>query len=138
MSDKLSDAAAKAVNGLTDGVTSLVAAFKQLAPHAWEVLVRQQVVEGTINLLVYVLGFIALFSFIRLSTKVAHSLGDDGEKRGYFGRSDPSAALPFVLASFVLGCILMWFTFFKVPTYLGQVVNPEFYAAQFLIENVKK
>lgn len=98
MSDKLSDAAAKAVNGLTDGVSSLVQAFKQLAPHAWEVLVRQQIVEGVINLLVYAVGFIALWVFIRLSRKIAYSVDSDGKPRGYFGDTHPSAALPFVLA----------------------------------------
>ena len=134
----ITEVAAKAASDLAEGVSALAAAIKQGTPHAWDVMVRQQVIEGITGLTTFIVGFFAMVWFARTAKIVSNTKDSKGHEVGYVGREEPSPALPFFLVSGAIGAVLTFQAFFRVPDYVGKIVNPEFYAGELLIESIRK
>lgn len=138
MTDKtIADVADHAIDKLSGGAAELARAAKSVAPHAWDVVVRQQVIEGTVRLLTLAVGAVAIVVLIKTCRAIAHSKDAQGNERGYLGEHDPSPAVPFWLGAVALSIFLAIRVFFYLPEDIARIANPEYTAAQSLIGAVK-
>lgn len=129
----VADVADNVVNQLSGAVQAMADAFKKVAPHVWEVMVRQQILEGVTGLALFV-GIVALFIFscvfvkkLRTKYEAFWSSEKDFPTPALFALS-----IPFVLAI----CIIN--TAGKVPEHVTKIINPEYYAAYELLDTIKE
>lgn len=134
----IADVLDKSIDKLSGGAAEIAKAVKQVAPHAWEVAVRQQLVEAYVGMGVFVAGCALLLVLIRVTRRIARSEDSGGRVRGYFGDSEPSAAAPFTLSAGLLAIVLMIRAFWCVPDDVMQALNPEYYAAWEFINAVPR
>lgn len=142
MSDKnMADVADKAVDKLAAGVEQVAAAFKKVAPPAWDVMVRQQFVAGIVDLAAFAIGVVAVFVLARRAKTLAEQIvsrkirGDVREvKRGYVDHdADPTMAFPWLAAAVLLTVLSAIKFVWWVPESVQQIVNPEYFAAKELL-----
>jgi hypothetical protein len=147
MTDKtIADVLDHGIEKLSGGAAEIAKAAKQVAPHAWEVAVRQQVVEACVDLASCLLLTVAAALLLKWGMRYA------GEKRFYSSetgdfteekptRSDKKgfASGRSVVASIALfaAAVCAFGTFLTAQSALMQLSNPEYYAAKAILEAVK-
>ena len=121
----MADVADKAIDKVTAGVEAVAKAVEKVAPHVWEILVRQATTQGAVDLalgVALVVAAVALFIVCFRRLRSANSM-------------DASDCYAFV-------CLLV-----IVPLFLGvmmarsgglRAANPEYYAARELIEAARR
>ncbi len=115
-SEKLLEQAAGAIGEASDAV-------KKLAPHAWEIMVRQQVVEGVVyGIGCSVMAIVCLVAAYRLFKRVAK----EGVMEDSMGPFPMLAASIATLGFFVFAC--------QIPQGVMQAANPEYYAIKMLVK----
>lgn len=129
MTDKtIADVLDKSIDKLSGGAAELAKAAKQVAPHAWEVAVRQQVIEGGIQFAFHAaLG--AVFVYCLVLTR-----------RRWGGLVDGAGQADFPPAPYILAAILLWGAGLSLSCAfdaLPRVINPQYYAAKAILEAVK-
>ncbi len=138
----------KSIDKLSGGASEVAKAVKQMAPHAWEVAVRQQVVEGWSGLVIPALVLLVAISAVRfwLKNGPAYKLrAQTSEKKRYPSLNSNKAVeecdaddywmvtvlggIVFLVAvAFSLGCAI---------SSIRQLANPEYYAAMAILQAAK-
>ncbi len=128
MADKnMADVADKALDKATGAIGEMAEAVKKIAPQAWEIMVRQQIVEGVVygvacTIAVVVSGIVAY----RLWGRVNNG------KEVY---EDPMGPLPLIGLLCALATCIGFAC--QVPGYVMQAASPEYHAIKMLIEVAK-
>lgn len=120
------------VGGLAEMLTktagSAAELIKQVAPEAWRVLIRQQIAEGIVGLAISVLILSLCFGgYVRYS-RLAENEPDKSRRENY------------ELTSFclVIVCVISFCLCVPLACHgILQLVNPEYYAAQNLVNLIK-
>lgn len=131
MSDPaFADAASKSVDHIADGVKALAEAAQKIAPHAWGIAVQQQRIQAMGNLALCLFVIIVLHTSARgiLRMVQAATEGDHDQKITMM------VAQIICLASAALAMIAVAG---NAVVDVQRLVNPEYYAAQALLEAVK-
>lgn len=122
----LVDVADKALDRIANSTRLIVDAVQKVAPHAWELAVRQQRIDAMVGIVeagVWIVAAIVV-TIVLVRTRWWASL--QTESGFAYGVTNAAALVAFGLAANCLGDNLM------------QCANPEFYAAKELLEMVKK
>lgn len=129
MTDKtIVDVADKAVDKLSGGVEALAKQFSVLAPKAWEALVRQQVIEGAVDLALCVaIGVAAAIFCPRLYRRAAA-----WHQKSPYGGGDMAMIAIAIVGAFVALVVVV-----EGREAALQLGNPQYYAAKALAEMVK-
>lgn len=124
------DVADNAVNQLSSAAQAITDAFKKVAPHVWEVMVRQQVLEGVTNLALFI-SIVVIFIISCVVVKKLHAKHD-----GFWTNDSPTLAF-FALCMPAILAISISINASHVPEYITKVINPEYYAAFELLDSIK-
>lgn len=149
MSDPtFADVANKTVDHIFDGVKGVSAAVQKVAPHAWEIAVRQQRLEAVIGGIGAALLAVAALTAARFIINKIPAFREGicrSERRRYpslcAGKEDSELnvtveVFPFyALAGFCVGCAAI--ALYCCGCSVLQLANPEYYAAKALLEAVK-
>lgn len=130
MSEKsAADVADKALDQVSGAIGAMADAAKKVAPHAWEVLVRQQVLDGWVTVGAWALCLVLGVAYTRWASK------DWSEK-------SPKDYLPFGLSGRAffraVTSAVVWLCLFvglmaNVTDAVKQIANPEYYAIKDLL-----
>jgi len=112
------DVADKALDQVSGAIGAMAEAFKKIAPHAWEVMVRQQVVEGVTGALTCV---VVMAVFGKLTLFFVRKL-----------KENPNDDVPLGMGAVLAFCLAMA-ALVTLPGFALQVINPEYYAIKDLI-----
>jgi hypothetical protein len=148
MSDKnMADVADKAVDKLAGGIEAVAKAVEKVAPHVWEILVRQARVAGVTELATLAFSFCIFAILVVLARRLANQTVERrvrGEmekmRRGFMDSTNddcPTAAFPFLLAALALAPFLVVRVFWYMPESIQKIATPEYFAAQELIRAAK-
>lgn len=130
MTDKtIADVLDKSIDRLSGGASEIAKAAKQVAPHAWEVAVRQQVIEGTVY---FVLLGLAIVASVSLLIYAARNGGWEN-----MSESDAKPSGLALIAGGFIGTISGIALLCGLSGNVGRIVNPEYAAAEALLEAVK-
>jgi len=121
----MADVLDKSIDKLSGGAAEIAKAAKQVAPHAWEVAVRQQAVEGVADALTGAVCLVAIVVLARLAMKHRRRLDDAG-----------ALEVAMLLGAFAT-VVLFGVGVCELRDGLLQVANPEYYAAKAILEAVK-
>jgi hypothetical protein len=153
--DKTADRVAlgleKVAGKLDKGASAMAHAAERAAPEAWDILVRQQRVEGAVDLGLSIVGVATVVGVLRFAKKLAAekvlarierysrpSEGGPGEVvRGYTRDEYPTLALWPLLFAGLVSLILVYRSFWVAPEAVKKILNPKYYAAVVLIESVR-
>ncbi len=123
MSDKnMADVADKAL----DKVSEMAAAAAKLAPQAWEIMVRQQVIEGVTYSIVCVFWTILAAVFLGWAQRVVRA-GMDADTFPPNGKNVTAVFGGCIALALIIGCLI------SLPGFVLQASNPEYYAIQELL-----
>jgi hypothetical protein len=114
------------IDGLGEGITKLSETMGVALPHLWEVLVRQQYVEGIIILLLWIPTLFAAIGIYKL-LKIGTS--DDFDYA--------EALLTFVFSALVFLVIFSVILVGLSTSAIGKLMNPEYYAIKAVVEMVQ-
>ena len=133
MNDKtIADVLDKSIDKLSGGAAEIAKAVKQVAPHAWEVAVRQQVAEGATGL---VLGLIVCCALVAVNVHCVR------RAKGWYVEAEKDCNGPgVIIALILLGVATAVFGSCAVDEVRGsalKLANPEYYAAKAILEAVK-
>ena len=129
-----SDALNKAVDATIAGVEKLAAAVEKVAPDAWRIMVRQQVIEGWGEIILSVVVFVVTAFLVYLSYRLFRAINwnnqDDTDLIKYF------SGITVAVVCFGFFC---WSIsrVQDVPSNIAKIINPEYYAAQDIMRAVK-
>lgn len=148
MPDKtIADVLDKSIDKLSGGAAEIAKAVKQVAPHAWEVAVRQQVVEGALGLAtglaIAALGAYAAVRIWRAAPALKREKQLLEKRRWSFNSGKEPEDIDVDLEMFPIWlalCVALLVALLgsiRVSAYAPMVVNPEYYAAQAILEAVK-
>lgn len=137
----IADVLDKSIDKLSGGAAEVAKAVKQVAPHAWEVAVRQQVVEGWACLVPQALAALVLLVAYGLLLRHAGAWHASALAKGIrrFGKDVGDASdfwFPFVGLSVIAMMVLLLICGFGSRSVM-QIANPEYYAAKAILEAVK-
>jgi hypothetical protein len=122
--DKLADTADKIADASIEGVKNLASAVESVAPKVWEILCRQMMIEGITDIL---LGMV----FLILSAYVFKKIFKHAYRNWSQLTEDQAIAT-------TIGCIaamaVLIGSIFGTAYGIKKTVNPQYYAAEFLIE----
>lgn len=125
MNDKnMADVADKAVDKLANGFNAIAAAVNKVAPHAWDLAVRQQRIDAVTSLVSCGVLVAAALILLWISSKWWRSENED--------RSGFSISSAVVCACFCVLILAFW-----VPKYAHRYLNAEYFAAKEILEAVK-
>jgi hypothetical protein len=127
-----SEALNKATDAAIAGVERLAAAVEKVAPDAWDVMVRQQVLEGwsTIG------AFAVIWLFVGLVLRWAHrEIWSQAEES--ITDSERDFALGSFLGAMLVVLLVVAFTVGLCDDAICQILNPEYYAAADFLQRVK-
>lgn len=129
MTDKtIADVLEKSIDKLSGGAAELAKAAKQVAPHAWEVAVRQQVIQG-VSLAVVWFGLLAsIYALVRWGIYLKRDNGSQTEDDLGIGAFIIAGMIAF-LAALAAIC--------GSADVIGMIFNPEYYAARAILGAVK-
>ena len=103
------------------------------AEFVFAALVKQQIVKGISDLVIWIAFLIIFFIFLRLTIK--YSKGADLDDY------EPNASAVFMTVFGFLSIILFLILTISLanygPDYIGRIINPEYYALKEIIEAVK-
>lgn len=132
MSDPtFADVASKTVDHIAGGVKALADAAQKVAPHAWEVAVKQQKIEGWTDIAMGVGVLAAVCAVAIVVPRIIRLINKDDEEvesHVAFARLIVLVAALFVCGMAVNTCLVEG---------AKRVANPEYYAATALLEAVK-
>ena len=146
MTDKtIADVLDKSVDKLSGGAAEVAKAIKQMAPHAWEVAVRQQAIEGwagliTCSVVIALCAAVALVAKPYIGEKKYSSDGGgfDSDKPNYTGAQRyPTTRSMLALLSLAAAMVVSVGCACGVYSSALQVANPEYYAAQAFLGAIK-
>lgn len=126
----MSDVADKAVDKIASGIEAVANAIQKVAPHVWEVMVKQKLTEGIIFGLLW-LGIGAALIFVapkKIRSLYAWASAGGEYSDRWFG------FVPAVISVAVLAVLAAR----AIPNYALQALNPQYYAAKELIEGVTR
>jgi hypothetical protein len=130
----------KSIDKLSGGAAEIGRAAKQVAPHAWEVAVRQQVIEGTVHLteaLIAISAVVALAIYVLRNAKTWHAAVIKETTTSYRPEGDSFGFwMPFFFCAF-LALMIFGVAIGSASNAVMQIANPEYYAAKALLEAVK-
>lgn len=104
------------------------------ASHVYEVLVKQQFVEGVSMVLwiilmpLFILFIVKFFGFIFEKCKQNFEKGYDYKESCYFISG---------ISTFIVG-LFMFFTLMVAMDGIKRLINPEYYAIEFIVDSVQK
>lgn len=124
MDKTMADVADKAVDKITAGVEAVAKAVEKVAPHVWEVLVRQAFAEGVVSLVTAAVTILVVSIAARLAWKRRKSLDDD-------------LWSPLLIPGGMIAAFGIVFAIMELRDGLLHVLTPEYYAATQLIEAAK-
>lgn len=137
MDDKtktLADVADHAIDKLSGGAAEIARAVKQVAPHAWEVAVRRQVICGFTDLALQLMAVACVLWLVSLSRKTLAARGG----RLWDTENDcPTAAIWPCLASAIAALIVGIWVADTLPRPINRILAPEYYAAVDLLDDLK-
>lgn len=124
MTDKtMAEVAENTVDKIVGGVEHVVAAFERIAPHAWDTLVTQQYIHASTHLFVWLIGLAITLACLKY-------LGPMVER-------ESECLVPLITVLVVVGILTVACAIFGLPNWIGRYINPEYYAAQELMETLK-
>ncbi len=155
MSEKtIADVLDKSIDKLSGGAAEIAKAAKQVAPHAWEVAVREQRINGALGIAVAALLFaLAVCSLVALlvsrkewrASLEARVEAEHKRDLEIYGESyartlrekalrgtHPHTSNCLMVSAFALAASVTVFC-----AYLSQFANPEFHAAKAILDAVK-
>lgn len=118
----------KAVDKIAGGVEAVAKAVEKVAPHVWEVMVRQVVAEGVFAI---VTGLIVAIVTWLAAKKAWASRPPEGESYDDFPRTMISIVIIVAAAGFGI------YSLGQLREGAMKVANPQYYAAMMLISSVK-
>lgn len=125
----MADVADKAVDKIAGGIEAIAKAVEKVAPHTWEVMVRQQIAEGIVSLSYVALAWLLVFVGYRLIRRYTRKEGIDW--------SGPNPGSLGIMALGIFACVTLIATFGEAPEATRKFINPEYYAAKELLSAVK-
>ena len=129
MSDKktLADVADKTV----DAVMAAANKISEAAPEVWAIAVRQQRIEGIVDLCAIVISWLFCYAVYRLAKSQYNP------EIGFLPNDNltPAFWLTLICGVATLGSVII--TFMVVPDSVVQIVNPEYYAAIDILSRLK-
>ena len=124
----VNESVSKALDATVAGVEKLADTMRELAPGAWEVLVRQQVIEGTSHLVwAAVLVLVALIGG-RLGVAATRTAKDRGD-----AEAGEMMAVVVVMSAAALAVALL-----LTISGTKSLLNPEYYAGMELAEKLRR
>jgi hypothetical protein len=130
----IADVLDKSIDKLSGGAAEVAKAVKHIAPHAWEVAVRQQIVEGITTLAMVALAFCTWLWVLHKYRAVLKKCGGvHMDERAI----DVNAAFIMALCTGCVGCTVAVYGFNVAPTAIQKLITPEYYAAWEFIDAVK-
>src|SRR5579885_1491203 len=116
----LAEVADKTIDHIANGVQQIAQAIERLAPGAWQIAVRQQYMEGLLDLAFGLAGLLVLILGYRALWLGSASWDDDAKYplRGIIGT---------VVGEFVILCVCI------VHDGILKVATPEYYAATHIM-----
>ena len=120
----------KAVDNITVGVEKLAAVIEKIAPDAWDIIVRQQVIDGWIYVAI---GMI--FNIIFIVGCIKLYLAAAAEDRKPPSKYDDPPPVRVVLL--VITCALMTLSTWGCTSGITRIINPEYFAAQEVTKMIK-
>jgi hypothetical protein len=134
MTDKtIADVLDKSVDKLSGGAAEIAKAAKQMAPHAWEVAVRQQVAEGWMSIacnaawIAFVLAVATIFALL-VRRHWARIRQDDDLASGVVVGGTVGVAIALLTVCFAVDA---------ATDAALKIANPEYYAAKALLGAAK-
>jgi hypothetical protein len=133
MTDKtIADVLDKSIDKLSGGAAEVAKTIKSMAPHAWEVAVRQQVVEGVTSLVVMAAAIACALLFYRLLGAKMNERDKPIYQVAYL--SDLAMALRIVFVALLVGVLV---SIGCAIHGAKRLANPEYYAAMAILGAVK-
>lgn len=110
------------------GITGLASALKVTAEHVYGILVKQQIVNSVVYLLILIITILLLIFCYKEWSKI------EVDHKG-----DPKEAKPFIftIVSGIIGFILLLVFLFNIDTMIMGFINPEYGAIMDIIHFVK-
>ena len=123
-------------------IDSLGGKLGDISQHAWEALVKYQIIYGIIDLIVgivvIVLTILLWKVFINQHKKVNDTDRDDDYSLLFDYYEDLSGiGLAYVIATSIISLFAFVYLVYGIPMDIIKILNPEVYAVKDLIEQVK-
>lgn len=147
MSDQktIADVLDHGIDKLSGGAAEIAKAVKTVAPHAWELAVRQQITEGTVDFALAAVALIALAVAYRPLRKISRErMKTDGRNWTSTTPNDRSSgtietgrATTAGIALIALLTVVPLVSVLTIRGSLMQLGNPEYYAAKEILGAIK-
>ncbi len=124
----------KAIEKLTGNIEQLIAAAKKIAPHAWETMVRQVILVNALQVLVWLVLCWVTWS---LAKKCLRMYALDKESRSGLNEYESATLVVSGIVGVLFGIIALISLLFSGPSTVAALLNPEFAAAECLLQSVK-
>lgn len=124
----------KVIENVTEYIDVMAAKLGVAAEHVYEVLVRQQFIDGITYLVMFSL-FLLLTIFLGFATVRFFKLGeetDDRDKQELFAFITVCFGIATLILLFIAGFCLL----FNVPGAVKQLINPEYYAIKEILDTI--
>jgi hypothetical protein len=124
--DKVANAAGIVGQSVANQLGAIGRAMGKVAPEAWDILVRQQTVDGVVDVVMWFSAWATFFALLKLTRWLA-------SKHGFEKNDSPTIALlPAIICGVLLAgqLIVGWW---YIPTSIKQIANPKYYAAMELL-----
>lgn len=124
MSDKNFADADKAVDKMANGFDAIAQAVNKVAPHAWELAVREQRIDAVTSLVSCGVLVAAALALIYLSSK-------------WWGSENADRVVASTGCAVACGAFSLLILAFWVPNYAHHYMNAEYFAAKEILEAAK-
>lgn len=141
MNNQLETATANAINGATSAIQAASKALGQLAPRAWEEAVRFQVIDAVSDLSKIIIIGILLTVVACLLVKFSQTPNPYKEDNRYEYNKHTDAKhrrSDAFWVGVVVAAIALLFLVLGIPPEIHRIMQPEYFAAQAIIERVIK
>jgi len=123
MTDKtIAEVLDKSIDKLSGGATEVAKTIKSMAPHAWEVAVRQQVLDGIVWCVIWLVFLVPTVVVARVAIRRFH---DD--------KADPDGTISAALVAGFAALLLSMALLMDGRKAIGKIANPEYYAAMAIL-----
>lgn len=125
----------QAFQKVTEYIDAMAVKLGVAAEHVYEILVRQQYVEG-ITVLIGCLLFVVVSLFIARKTTELTSVKREERKGKYVSEISEDLALVAYVLSWTVFFIALLVSVFAVPDCIAQFINPEYYAIKEILDTI--
>jgi hypothetical protein len=128
-------------NKILGYIETIGKAASDTAKYGFELIVKQQVVSGLVDVITIVAFLLATYFAFRYSFKLTKKKRDEIDqkvKNGWYVteiHEDFIKVIPWITASVFTFCIVI--SIIVIPESIAKIINPEYYAIKEILETLK-